>query len=109
VRDIIRAHVDKQVKERDATAAMVTGSYVTGRMAPNSDIDLFLTWSREYETMRGREYYRGVEFEYFYSPEWKYYDRMRTDPVSARIYSQAEIILDPDGRLARIQAVACPG
>lgn len=103
---IIKDYILYMKEKHGVTAAMVTGSYVTGEMGPRSDIDLFFIWSKEYESMRGREYFNGVEFEYFISPEWKYYDRLRTDKTSMRIYSSSNIICDPDGRLRKIKKVA---
>lgn len=88
------------------SAAMVAGSYVSGKMGPNSDIDIFMIWPYEYKTKRGREVFEGLEFEFFISPEWKFYDRMRTDPVAVRVYSQSKIVFDPYEKLKRIQSVA---
>lgn len=87
-------------------AAMVTGSYVTGEMSSRSDIDMFFIWTDEFKSMRGREYFEGFEFEYFISPEWKYYDRLRTDQTSMRIYSSSMILLDKEKRLENIQNTA---
>lgn len=104
--ETIERYITYQSLKRGITAAMVTGSYVTGTMGPRSDIDLFFIWGKEFESMRGREYFEGVEFEYFISPEWKYYDRLRTDLVSVRIYSSAKILLDPGNKLQKIREVA---
>ncbi|MHB8928572.1 MAG: nucleotidyltransferase domain-containing protein [Bacillota bacterium] len=102
MQDIVQRYINHMKEKHGVSAAMAAGSYVTGRMGPNSDIDLFFIWPREYEAMRGREYFEGLEFEYFMSPEWKFYDRMRSDPVSVRVYSQAKVIHDPEGRLQKI-------
>ena len=103
---IVSNYIRRMRDKHEVSAVMVAGSYVTGRMGPNSDIDIFFLWPREYEAMRGRERFEGIEFEYFLSPEWKYYDRMRTDPVSVRLYSRGKALWDPDGRMARIIATA---
>lgn len=87
MREIIFKYIEYMKEKHNVSAAMVTGSYVTKEMSPRSDIDLFFIWSEEFKSMRGREYFEGVEFEYFISPEWKYYDRLRTDKTSMRIYS----------------------
>ncbi len=102
MQDIVQRYINHMKEKHGVSAAMAAGSYVTGRMGPNSDIDLFFIWPREYEAMRGREYFEGLEFEYFMSPEWKFYDRMRSDPVSVSVYSQAKVIHDPEGRLQKI-------
>ncbi|MHB0884727.1 MAG: nucleotidyltransferase domain-containing protein [Bacillota bacterium] len=99
---IVGRYIRYMMEKHGVSAAMAAGSYVTGRMGPNSDIDLFFIWPREGEAMRGREYFEGLEFEYFISPEWKFYDRMQTDPVSVRVYSQGKALCDPGGRLRRI-------
>lgn len=102
MQEIVRRYIERMKDRHGVTAAMASGSYVSGRMGPNSDIDLFFIWPREREAMRGREYFEGLEFEYFISPEWKFYDRLKTDPVSLRVYSQAKVLDDPDGRLQKI-------
>ena len=93
-------------KKYNITAAMVTGSYVTGKMGPNSDINMFFLWDDEKQSMRGREYYLDLEFEYFISPEWKYYDRLKLDTVSMRIYSTGKILYDKENKLHDIQKEA---
>lgn len=103
---LVNRYIESIIRERGVNAVMVTGSYSTGTMGPRSDIDLFCIWGIEFESMRGREYFEGIEFELFISPEWKYYDRLRTDPTSLRIYSTAKILLDPKGKLRKIQRVA---
>lgn len=52
--------------------AMITGSYITGNMKPNSDIDIFFIWDEENKSIRG---------------EWKYYERLETDLTSQQIYA----------------------
>ncbi len=102
MQDVVQRYIEHMMKKHGVSAVMAAGSYVTGRMGPNSDIDLFFIWPREYEALRGREFFEGLEFEYFMSPEWKFYDRMRGDPVSVRVYSQGRVIDDPEGRLQKI-------
>lgn len=102
----VSSYIESIKQQRAVTAIMVTGSYATGTMGPRSDIDLFCIWENAYESMRGREYFEGLEFEYFISPEWKYYDRLRTDLTSLRIYSSAKILLDPEGKLQKVQQAA---
>lgn len=102
MQEIVNRYIVYMREKHGISAAMASGSYVTGRMGPNSDIDLFFIWPREGEAMRGREYFEGLEFEYFISPEWKFYDRLKADPVSIRVYSRAKVLYDPDGRLRRL-------
>ncbi len=66
--DIIQRFISQMQGKHDVLGAMLTGSYVTGTMMPNSDIDVFFLWGNERESMRGRTFFEGVEFEYFFSP-----------------------------------------
>lgn len=106
MKEIIERYIKYMIKKHKIIAAMVTGSYVTGQMCPNSDVDIFFVWEKEYDSMRGREYFEDIEFEYFISPEWKYYDRLRTDKTSMRIYSSSLILLDKDNIIEKIQKTA---
>ncbi len=103
---IIRRFISQMQGKYDVLGAMLTGSYVTGTMMPNSDIDVFFLWGNERESMRGRTFFEGVEFEYFFSPEWKYYDRLKGDLVAQRIYAAGKIVLDSGDRFRRIQQEA---
>ena len=100
---IIKDYIEKMKKDHKITGAMLTGSYVTGNMGPNSDVDVFFIWDREDESMRGREFYKDVEFEYFVSPEWKYYDRLKKDLTSQQIYARGRIVLDSNDVFQNIQ------
>lgn len=104
--DIIGRYINYMEKKHGIMAAMVAGSYVTGEMTDRSDIDVFFIWPEAFKSMRGREYFEGQEFEYFISPEWKYYDRLRTDKTSMRIYASGSIVYDPDKKLERIKSTA---
>lgn len=53
--------------------------------------------------MRGREFFKNIEFEYFISPEWKYHDRLKGDLTSQQIYATGEIILDSNNIFKNIQ------
>lgn len=86
--------------------AMITGSYVTGTMDEHSDIDIFFIWEDDTKGMRGREFFLDTEFEYFISPEWKYYDRLEKDLTSVRIYSSAKIVYDEGEKLKKIKEKA---
>lgn len=99
----IKDYIKKMKRDYNITGAMLTGSYITGKMGPNSDIDIFFIWNREDESMRGREFYKNIEFEYFISPEWKYYDRLKVDLTSQQIYSTGKIILDSNNIFKDIQ------
>ncbi len=102
----IGKYIDYLKNKHNVIAGMVYGSYVTNRMGPNSDIDLFFIWLDEFTSLRGREYFEGLEFEYFISPEWKFYDRLRTDTAAIQIYANAKILFDPENKLAKIQKTA---
>lgn len=106
MKEIIERYIKHMIEKHKIIAAMVSGSYVTGEMCSNSDIDIFFIWEKEFESMRGREYFEGVEFEYFISPEWKYYDRLRTDKTSMRIYSSSQILFDHNNIIKKIQETA---
>ncbi len=93
-------------KKYKIKAARVVGSYVTGDMGPRSDIDIFFLWDDYYQVKRGRTHFEGIEFEYFISPEWKFYDRMRTDDTSIRVYATSRILYDPQDRLKKIKQEA---
>lgn len=100
---IIKDYIEKMKKDYKVTGAMLTGSYVTGNMGLNSDIDIFFIWDKKDESMRGREFYKDLEFEYFISPEWKYYDRLKKDLTSQQIYASGIIILDSNDIFRDIQ------
>lgn len=91
---IIKDYISKMKKDYNVIGAMLTGSYTTKTMQANSDIDIFFIWEKENKSMRGREFYSGIEFEYFISPEWKYYDRLKSDLTSQQIYSTGKIVFD---------------
>ncbi|WP_234124742.1 nucleotidyltransferase domain-containing protein [Clostridium hydrogenum] len=86
--------------------AMIAGSYVTGKMDEHSDIDIFFIWHDDEKGMRGREFFLDTEFEYFISPEWKYFDRLEKDLTSMEIYSVAKIVYDEGEKLKKIQEKA---
>lgn len=106
MKETVLKYIDYMREKHGIIAAMVTGSFVTGDMGPRSDIDMFFIWTKAYQSIRGREYFEGLEFEYFISPEWKYYDRLRTDKTSMRIYSGAMILADPENKLENIKNTA---
>jgi hypothetical protein len=99
---IIEKYIDYMKDKHNIIGAMITGSYVTKMMKPHSDIDIFFLGSDLEKSIRGREYFMGVEFEYFISPEWKYYDRIKTDLTAIRIYSKGVILLDSEGKFEEI-------
>ncbi len=99
---IIEKYIDYMKDKHNIIGAMITGSYVTKTMKPHSDIDIFFLGSDLEKSIRGREYFMGVEFEYFISPEWKYYDRINTDLTAIRIYSKGVILLDSEGKFEAI-------
>ncbi len=103
---VVEKYVEKMRQDYGMIGAMVTGSYVSGNMGPNSDIDIFFTWNQENKSMRGREFYRSVEFEYFVSPEWKYYERLKSDLTSQQIYATGQIIFDTNNVFRNIQKAA---
>lgn len=103
---IIMDYIHKMRKGYTIIGAMLSGSYIRGTMGPNSDIDIFFIWNRENDSMRGREFYSDIEFEYFFSPEWKYHDRIKSDLTSQQIYATGQIILDTDDIFKKIQEKA---
>ena len=102
----IEKYIKYMVEKHGIIAAMITGSYVEGKMGPNSDIDIFFIWEDEERSMRGREYYLNVEFEYFISPEWKYYDRLKDDYIAMSIYSSGVIVYDAENKFEDIKRKA---
>lgn len=100
---LIKDYIEKMKKDYNVIGAMLVGSYVTGNMRPNSDIDMFFIWNRENESMRGREFYKNIEFEYFISPEWKYYDRLKADLTSQQIYATGQVVFDSNDIFKNIQ------
>jgi predicted nucleotidyltransferase len=99
----IESYIEYMRKKYNICGAMVTGSYITGKMGPHSDIDIFFIWNDDTKSLRGREYFLDTEFEYFISPEWKFIDRLNNDCTSMRIYSSARILYDEYGKLNKIQ------
>jgi predicted nucleotidyltransferase len=106
MKETIQRFLARMQEQYVVKGAMLTGSYVSGAMMPNSDIDVFFIWDRQQESMRGRTFFEGVEFEYFFSPEWKYYDRLKADLVSQRVYASGRIVLDTEGVFERVQQAA---
>ena len=102
----VQGFLDLMQERYDVLGAMLTGSYVTGTMMPHSDIDVFFIWGDEEQNMRGRTFFDGVEFEYFFSPVWKYRDRLQKDLVAQQIYAKGRIVLDPEGVFGAIQEEA---
>jgi len=52
---------------------------------------------------------KKTEFEnhhYFVSPEWKYYERLKSDPTSQQIYATGQIIFDTNSVFRKIQKAA---
>ena len=103
---IIEDYIEKMKRDYNMIGAMVTGSYVAGNMKPNSDIDIFFIWNEDNKSMRGREFYKSVEFEYFISPKWKYYERLESDLTSQQIYATGQIIFDTNNIFKNIQKKA---
>ena len=103
---VVEDYVEKMRQDYGMIGAMVSGSYVAGNMGPNSDIDIFFIWNQENKSMRGREFYRSVEFEYFASPEWKYYERLKSDLTSQQIYATGQVIFDANNTFKNIQKAA---
>lgn len=104
--EIIGKYIEYMIEKHKVIGAMITGSYVTNTMKSNSDIDIFFLGSDSEKSIRGREYFMNVEFEYFISPEWKYYDRINSDLTAVRIYSKGKIILDLQGKFEEISKSA---
>jgi len=98
--------IELMKEKHQVVGAMVTGSYVTQQMQEHSDIDIFLLGADDAFSARGRMFFEDQEFEYFISPEWKYFDRLEKDMTSVRIYSDAKILVDPNHQLKRIQEKA---
>ena len=95
--------IDTIKDENKIIAAMVSGSYVTGKMKQNSDIDIFCVSKNDELSTRGRLYYNNNEYEYFISPEWKYYERINNDLQSLRIYSSGIILFDENDVFKKIK------
>ncbi len=106
VDDVVMRFIGKMRDEYDVVGAMLTGSYVTGTMQKHSDIDVFFVWRDEEQSLRGRLFFEGVEFEYFFSPEWKYYERLNSDLVAQQIYASGKIVFDSQEIFQKFQAVA---
>lgn len=104
--DKIYRFIELMKEKHQVVGAMVTGSYVTQQMQEHSDIDIFLLGADDAFSARGRMFFEDQEFEYFISPEWKYFDRLEKDMTSVRIYSDAKILVDPNHQLKRIQEKA---
>jgi hypothetical protein len=104
--EFIQEYLEALGRRHGIVAAMVCGSYGAKTMKAHSDVDVFCVSTDPDVAVRGREFFQGVEFEYFLSPEWKYYDRMDADPVSVAIYAGGIILLDRDRVLEKIQRVA---
>lgn len=104
--EFIQAHLESLGQRYGIVAAMVCGSYGSDSMKAHSDVDVFCVSSDPNVAVRGREVFEGVEFEYFLSPEWKYFDRMEADLVSVATYAGGIILWDPDRVLEKIQGVA---
>lgn len=101
---IIDEFIDLMMEKYNLISVMVTGSFITGTMMENSDIDLFFI--SEDIDFRGRTFYKDIEFEYFASTEESYYKRLENDLVSQQIYSKGKILRDKDNILKNIQLKA---
>lgn len=68
---VIARFITKMQQQYEIEGALLTGSCVSGKMQAHSDIDVFFIWRNQGESMRGRSFCEGQEFETFFSPAWK--------------------------------------
>ncbi|XFA99645.1 nucleotidyltransferase domain-containing protein [Candidatus Izemoplasma sp. B36] len=103
---IIDQYINKMKEKHQIIGAMIVGSYIQNKMKEHSDIDIFFLSKVSDKSIRGREVYKGLEFEYFISPYHSFIKRIESSITSASIYSKAKIILDEQSQLKNIQEKA---
>jgi predicted nucleotidyltransferase len=67
VNEIIVRFIKTVNEKYGIIAAMLTGSYLSDNIQPNSDIDVFFIWQNEQENMWGRTFFEELEFEYLFT------------------------------------------
>ncbi len=60
--------VDRYSSKRGVIGILVTGSYVSGKMDPNSDLDIHVVLDAGSHRERGNCWIDGIEVEYFINP-----------------------------------------
>ncbi len=98
-------------KKKNILGILVSGSYVTGNLSKNSDIDLFIVMKDVNWREKGIKLFNGVEVEYFlqpYSQILKYFERETdsTKRTTISIFSSGKILYDSQNKVKELVNIA---
>ncbi len=97
--------VKKFSAQKGVKGILVTGSYVTGHLGPNSDIDVFVLHSERYRQAKAI-FIDGIEFECAFQPEQSFYADLEKKSSSQVIrYAQGIILFDTNNVLSKISFI----
>jgi len=97
---------------KDVSAIIICGSYITGNPTVNSDVDIQIVLKRGCEWReRGNKIVNGVLMEYFANPPERIVgyledDQKRRRKVEAHMLTTGKIILDKDGEAKKLKELA---
>ena len=111
-RNALEQFLQPWLLKSDVAGVLVCGSYVTGNPSPRSDIDIHVVLAENVEWReRGNLRIDGYIMEYFANPpgqirQYFQEDHAENRPIAATQFVTGDIIHDPRGMVARLQADA---
>ena len=98
-------------KKENILGILVSGSYVTGQLSKNSDIDLFVVMKDVNWREKGIKMFHGVEVEYFlqpYSQVLNYFESESTilKRTTINMFSSGKILFDPQQKVKELVRIA---
>lgn len=105
-KNAVAEFVKYESKKQSVLGIFVTGSFVSGNISKNSDIDVFILHDKNYSQVKAK-YFDNIEFECAYkSYEHFLKDLKNKNSFDINRYAQAEILYDPQNKLNDILSSA---
>ena len=94
--------VKLESKNKSIQGIFVTGSFVTGKISPNSDVDIFLLHDKDYSQVKAK-YINNIEFECAYKSYQQFLkDLEDKHPFDITRFAVAKILYDPQKKMTEI-------
>ena len=98
--------IERSKLDEDVIGIILTGSFVHGSLAPNSDLDVYLILDEKCDYReRGNTWINGVEIEYFKnSPEQirTYFKREQASPHTAHMLAKGKLVFQKSPLVAKL-------
>ena len=98
--EALEKFVDRQKKNPNVIAVLVSGSYIHSRPDINSDLDVYVLLKESKTRERGNTWIEGVEIEYFMNPieQVRHYFKKEVDsPATAHMFANSKILYQEGG------------